>query len=88
MFGNDRDYIEDCRKSACEVCGLTNMLSLKVFDRQLDTHHKNGKKECAPEDIKTLCQSCHMRLHGRERSIVKIIKGEKPKLKLKRRKMK
>lgn len=77
----DEEYKDDCRKSACEICGLTNMLSLKVYNRQLDIHHTKGKKECAPDDFQTLCISCHRRHHA-------IIRWSKlkPKLKLRRRK--
>lgn len=63
----DPEYVNDCRKDVCEECGLTNALSLKLYDRKLDTHHMNGKKECAPEDIQTLCVSCHAKLHWKEK---------------------
>ncbi len=67
---SDPEYVDDCRKGACEQCGLTNMLHIQMFGCQLYAHHLNGKKECAPEDIQTLCCSCHSKLHvkGRKHS--------------------
>ena len=50
----DLDYKEDLRLSACENCGLTNMMNFHIHGRRLDLHHKNGKRECSPDDIKTL----------------------------------
>jgi hypothetical protein len=60
---SDPEYHDDLRGPACERCGITNMMSLKLFGMQLANHHKNGNKECGPSDIQTLCMSCHTKLH-------------------------
>ncbi len=65
----DKDYVNDCRKDACEHCGMTNDESLEKWNVRLSTHHINGKKACKPNDIQTLCMSCHKKLHQKERSI-------------------
>lgn len=63
----DLEYINDLRKGSCEVCGMTRMLSFKIFNRDLFNHHINGKLNCTPEDIQTLCNGCHMREHWKLR---------------------
>src|SRR3990167_4770045 len=45
------------RKGKCEYCPNT---------QALDTHHKDGDiTNNSPENLLTLCKSCHMKLHWR-----------------------
>ena len=46
------------RKGACEICGSKE---------NLDAHHLNGNiKDNRKENIRTLCHSCHMKLHWQQ----------------------
>jgi len=63
----DREYIDDLRKSTCEICGVTNNFHLHICGKGLHTHHKNGKLNCSPNDIQTLCSNCHLKLHHKIR---------------------
>ena len=51
-------------------------MSFKISGRCLATHHKNGKKECKPDDIQTVCASCHMKIHNAWRRRAKMITHE------------
>jgi len=66
------EYKNDLRKPACERCGLPNMTSVHISGTQLCTHHKNGKSQCAPNDIITLCRSCHVKVHTKLKYIERI----------------
>jgi hypothetical protein len=63
----DEEYKDDCRKPACEMCNLTTEESIRKWSQRLCTHHLNGKKDCAPDDIQTLCRSCHAKVHYQEK---------------------
>ena len=56
----DEEYKVDLRCSACEECGITNMMSIKLFGCSLSNHHIDGNKmNCHPSNFKTLCNNCH-----------------------------
>jgi len=56
---SDSSFRDDTRGSACQSCGLTNMASIHITGVKLSLHHTNGKKNCIPDDIQTLCSRCH-----------------------------
>jgi len=68
---NDDVYKKDTRKSGCERCGCSDMLSRKLFGRTLCLHHFENNYKCDPWYLKTLCISCHMKIHRRMQ-----VKGE------------
>lgn len=48
------------RGDECEVCGYRPM-----FKMSLDVHHRDeDKSNNEPENLMTLCASCHRELHG------------------------
>jgi len=54
----DPEYKKDCRKDYCEECGATmNEVTLVLH------HIDENKLNCKPDNLKTLCQACHARLH-------------------------
>jgi len=54
----DREYKKDIRKDYCENANC------KGHYKRLSNHHIwLDKKRCAPKDIMTLCNSCHIILH-------------------------
>jgi len=62
---SDKEYKKDLRKTACEKCGITNMMNIKLFGESLSNHHIDGNKmNCHPNNFKTLCKSCHSKLEA------------------------
>ena len=58
----DREYTNDIRKDYCENVNCENNY------KQLNNHHIYlDKKRCAPNDVITLCVSCHVSLHHKLR---------------------
>ncbi len=56
----DKEYKDDLRKDECSDCGMTTEESLFEWGQRLGLHHKDGNKEnCHPDNIDTLCRSCH-----------------------------
>ena len=44
----------------CQYCGITRMLSFKVFGKNLNIHHIDyNKKNCKLNNLITLCQRCN-----------------------------
>ena len=57
---SDKEYKEDLREDVCSDCGMTTEESLQEWNEVLSLHHKDGnKKSCHPDNIDTLCRSCH-----------------------------
>jgi len=54
----DKEYVKDIRKDYCENANC------KKISKLLVNHHIwLDKKRCAPDDVITLCRSCHVWLH-------------------------
>lgn len=60
------------RGEECEMCGYT-----PFFRVALDVHHRDGdKNNNEPENLMTLCASCHRELHGFEHQTGNYMKAE------------
>jgi hypothetical protein len=60
---SDEQYKKDIKKrdgNTCQNCGITEQLSLKVYNQPLYLHHINYiKKDCDPINLITTCTSCN-----------------------------
>jgi len=55
-----RDIIFIRDAYTCQNCGITKMLSLKVYSKELSLHHINyNKQECKLKNVITVCCSCN-----------------------------
>ncbi len=66
------DWTETLRRAirerdnyTCQICGKTQIEELETIEKKLCVHHIDyNKKNCNPDNLLTLCQSCHSRLHN------------------------
>ena len=59
----------------CQFCGLTQKESLEKFKRRLSIHHKDRNRGNNNSDnLITICQLCHGKLHNKPRDYPKILK--------------
>lgn len=67
----DFEYRKDCRKNYCEECGIKEEIKTGRDGRiytNLHLHHKDfNKKNCHPNNLPTVCNSCHQKIHWRKR---------------------
>ena len=55
-----KEFILSRDHYTCQHCGITRMLSIKIFGRNLDIHHINyDKKDCESKNLITLCHRCN-----------------------------
>jgi len=73
---SDQEYKEDLRNEVCSSCGMTNEEHIRKWNRVLGLHHMDAnKKNCHPDNIDTLCLSCHTIADAELRRIFKDSKG-------------
>jgi hypothetical protein len=55
-----KEIIKDRDHHTCQRCGITEMLSFKVYNQGLTIHHINyNKKDCHLDNLITICVSCN-----------------------------
>lgn len=61
---NDKEFKESCRKNNCEICNLSADGSFEKYKHKLVLHHiDNDKLNMHPDNLQTLCCSCHPKVH-------------------------
>lgn len=81
---SDNEFKKDCRKNYCEICGKQEKITNIPFRRKSKTiimpksnlllHHRDcNPKNCNPDNLQTLCCSCHGKLHESLRKERKIL---------------
>jgi hypothetical protein len=59
-----RPKIRSNYKNQCQLCGITNQLSLKVFGCNLTIHHIDyNKKNCNLDNLIPLCNKCNSKVN-------------------------
>jgi len=68
---SDKEYKDDLLKDRCERCGVEFEIKKDINGREypnLQLHHKDCNSEnCHPDNLQTLCISCHATLHHKLR---------------------
>ncbi|MBR9682651.1 MAG: hypothetical protein GOV02_03160 [Candidatus Aenigmarchaeota archaeon] len=60
----------------CQNCGISELLSLKVFDEVLSIHHIDyDKQNCNPNNLITVCRSCNSKANNRREEWIEIYKN-------------
>jgi len=60
-----RQLTYDRDKNTCQNCGITKMLSYKVYERNLCIHHIDyDKKNCARNNCLLLCNRCNIKANS------------------------
>lgn len=64
---SDLRYKNDCKKDHCGICEVKEEKRISKMGRKysnLILHHKDlNPKNCHPDNLSTLCNSCHTKLH-------------------------
>lgn len=62
-YGNNRQVLFE-KYGGCEICGSTHRLQVHHIDRV--SYHNSPKPNNRLENLRLLCQTCHLKLHHRE----------------------
>jgi len=77
---SDLEYKFECKKDYCEICNTKEIKKISKNNQlysNLCLHHIDFDKEnCCPDNLQTLCRSCHMSLHASVRGRGERIKNE------------
>lgn len=65
---SDKEYKATIKRrdhNVCQNCGITKLLSLKIFECDLNIHHIDyNKKNCIPTNLITVCRTCNSKANG------------------------
>jgi hypothetical protein len=64
---SDKEFKDDYRKNYCEICKVSKKIAIgrdgRPFSNLLLHHENTDKQDCNPKNLRTLCRSCHIKLH-------------------------
>lgn len=68
---NWRKMIYERDNKTCQCCGITNLMSYKLFGSGLIIHHiDHDKQNCNPNNCITVCRSCNAKVEGKKLKII------------------
>ena len=69
FFGGRRERLLEKSGGGCEICGMTDEMSIEKWGKRLEIHHRDGRgresdnPNHSDENLAVLCRTCHHSMH-------------------------